>query len=263
MRRARPPEAGRKAAGLPQVRCPECGAINDTRAPDYPFCVGCQENLAKCGYCQWFDDGAAACTDAAVAGEFEVSQEAVPPCGYHTPRLALRAKREGRLGLIVVLGLAAAVFALGYGFFRLLQPVAPPPTPSGQLQLAVEADYRGAAVGAVYRVRAEIYNASDEVAGDVRFEISRDFLEQFVLQQVTPRPTGMAQSAQWQVMYYPEMHPREQRTMRLDLVPKKSGTFHLVLQVTSGSSAKHGMADLPIRVKSRPVPMSSRRSAMT
>ena len=40
---------------MPQVRCPQCGAVNATGAPDYPFCVGCQDNLAKCGYCRWFD----------------------------------------------------------------------------------------------------------------------------------------------------------------------------------------------------------------
>jgi len=246
---------------LPQIRCPQCGALNDTRAPDYPFCVGCQENLAKCGYCHWFDDRAGVCGNAGVVGEFEVSREAAPPCGYHAPRMALRARREGRLALIVVLGLAAAVFALGYGFFKLLQPIAPPPTPAGELQLAVEADYRGATVGRAYTVHVEIYNASDAVATSVRFEIAREFLNQFVLQRVTPRPSGVTQSSQWHVLYYPEMHPREQRTVALELVPRQSGTFHLRLQVTSSGSAKHGMADLPIRVRNRPVSISDCRSA--
>lgn len=254
---------GRKAAGLPQVRCPQCGAVNDSRAPDYPFCVGCQDNLAKCGYCHWFEDQAAVCTNAAVAGAFEVGRDIAPPCGYHTPRMTLRAKREGRLALIVVLGLAAAVFALGYGFFKLLQPIAPPPTPKGQIQLAVEADYRGAIVGQAYKVTAQIYNASDEVASSVRFEIAKRFLEQFTLAQVTPRPTGETQSAQWHVMYYPEMNPREQRTIALELIPKRTGTFHLMLQVTSGDSAKHGMADLPIRVKGSSVQVSDSRSRRT
>jgi hypothetical protein len=254
---------GRKAAGLPQVQCPQCGAANDSRAPDYPFCVGCQENLAKCGYCHWFDERAVECTNAAVAGEFEVGSEVAPPCGYHTPRVVLRAKREGRLALVVVLGLAAAVFALGYGFFKLLQPIAPPPSPKGQIQLAVEADYRGAAVGQTFKVTAQIYNASDEVASGVRFEIEKRFLEQFRLAQVTPRPTGETQSAKWHVMYYPEMNPREQRTIILELVPKRSGTFHLVLQVTSGESAKHGMADLPIRVKGSSVQVRDGRSEET
>jgi hypothetical protein len=64
-------------------------------------------------------------------------------------------------------------------------------------------------------------------------------------------------------MYYPEMNPREQRTISLELVPKRSGIFHLVLQVTSGESAKHGMADLPIRVKGSSVQVRDGRSKKT
>jgi hypothetical protein len=177
--------------------------------------------------------------------------------------MTLRAKREGRLALVVVLGLAAAVFALGYGFLKLLEPIPPPPAPKGQIQLAVEADYRGATVGRAYTVTAQIYNASDDVASGIRFEIAKQFLEQFKLAQVTPRPTGETQSAQWHVMYYPEMSPREQRTIALELVPRRSGTFHLMLQVTSGDSATHGMADLPIRVKGSSVQVSDGRSRRT
>ena len=127
---------------MPQVRCQQCGAVNDTRALDYPFCSGCQDNLAKCGYCQWFDDGQELCGNPAVAGEFEVSREATPPCSYHTPRRQLRA-REGRIGLLTAAGLAAAFFVLGYAMFRLTEAPKPVAAPPANLKLAVEADYRG------------------------------------------------------------------------------------------------------------------------
>lgn len=221
---------------------------NDTRAPDYPFCVGCQDNLAKCGYCQWFEGRAGVCANAAAAGKFDVGRDATPPCDEHTPRPALRARLDRRLALLAVIGLAAAMFALAYGFVKVMQgpPVRPP---EAKLQLAVEADYRGATLGRAYTVTAEIYNTSGVAATDIRFEIAKESLEQFELQQVVPQPTGTTQSGEWRVLFYPQMAPLEQRRIALHLIPKAAGTFHLTLQVASTGNVEHGRADLPIRVK--------------
>lgn len=236
---------------MPQVRCPHCGAANDTRALDYPFCIGCQENLAKCGYCQWFEDQAGVCTHSLVAGAFEVSREATPPCGYHTPRVAMEVKRGRRLRPFVP-ALAAGLLALAYGLFRLLQPAGPtvpPPRPPGDLRLAVEVDYQGAVVGKSYILMAEIYNTSDVVVDEVRFEIAKEFLDQFELLAVVPQPDQTRVSGQWQAFCYPAIHPRERRTIRLELEPRAAGTFHLIAHLVSGEGAYHGMTDLPIVVR--------------
>lgn len=236
---------------MPQVRCPLCGATNSTRALDYPFCVGCQENLAKCGYCQWFEDRAGVCTHSLVAGAFEVSPEATPPCGYHAPRDSMAVKRGSQLRSLVP-ALAVGLVVLAYGLFRLLQPTAPttpPPPPPGELRLAVEVDYEGAAVGESYTLMAEIYNASDAVVSEVRFEIAKEFLDQFELLAIVPRPDRTRVSGQWQTFCYPAVHPRERRTIRLELEPKTAGTFHLIAHLVSGEGAYHGMTDLPVVVK--------------
>jgi hypothetical protein len=207
--------------------------------------------LAKCGYCQWFDDQLGLCTEPAAAGMFEARAEAIPPCGYHAPRRAILVRREGRLALVVAAGLAAAVFALGYGVVRLALPGPGPARPAGELQLAVEADYRGARVGETYTVMGQMYNTSDVVVTGVRFEILREFLGHFALRQVTPRPDRIAESGKWAVLAYPDLSPRERRTIRLDLEPKQAGVFHLKAQLASSDGGYHGMADLPIVVESK------------
>jgi hypothetical protein len=236
---------------LPQVRCPECGALNDTRAPDYPFCVGCQDNLAKCGYCYWFDEQAGVCMHSAVGDAFEVSAAATPPCSYHAPRVALRVRREGRPALLLVVGVTAALFALAYGSFKLLGPGTSSGPPPGNLQLSVEAGYENAIVGQPYLVTAEVYNISDVVVRNVRFEIAKASLAQLQLRTVRPQPMKVDQSRKWQVLVYPDMNPRQRRTITLELVPKKAGAQHLVLQLTSGPGAYHGMTDLPVLVCGR------------
>lgn len=235
---------------MPQVRCPQCGAVNDTRAPDYPFCVGCQNNLATCGYCRWFDDQAGVCTSPSVAGVFDVSEDSAPPCGCHVPRDAVQVRHWGRWALAVV-GLITAVFALGYAISRALAPAAAPPSPRPELQWDVAADYRQAVAGETYTVMAQFYNRSDQTIEKVRFEIDQKLLEEFDLRSVRPGPSGLEQSQHWHGLSYPDMHPRERRTIALELVPKSAGTFHLIVRVLSGENEYHGMADLPIVVAER------------
>ena len=242
------PWRGWRQRFVPKVRCQQCGAINETRAPDYPFCVGCQNNLAKCGYCRWFNDEAAVCTKAEVAGMFEVSEDATPPCGYHSPRESVVVRQRPRPALVAV-GLAAALFALGYALVWLLWMPTPTAAPQAELELAIEADYRAAVLQEPYTVTALIYNPSDVVADGVRLEIRKDSLERFELRSVRPEPTWCTESGQWRVLVYAGMHPRERRRIALDLIPLEAGSYHLVVALRSGESTYHGMADLPITVE--------------
>jgi len=234
---------------LPRVRCPRCGAINDTRGPGYPFCAGCEDNLAKCGYCRWLDEKAVICLHPLVAGVFEVSKEATPPCAHHAPKESILLPRRGGRVLLWV-ALAAAVFVLAYGLARMLWPTGAgtPVAAVPELELAVEADYRGAVVGEAYRVMALLYNASDVVAENVRFEVAKESFKALYLKEVRPQPSARGESGRWQVFSYPPLNPRERRSIALELVPREPGTFHLVVRLLSDEQNYHGMADLPITV---------------
>jgi len=242
------PRRGGGSGFVPQVRCQQCGAINYTRAPDYPFCAGCQNNLARCGYCRWFKDEAAVCTKAEVAGAFEVSDDATPPCGYHSPRGSVVVRQRPQPALVAV-GLAAALFVLGYALVRLFWMPAPAAAPQSELELAIEADYSAAVLQEPYTVTALIYNPSDVVADRVRLEIRKDSLERFELHSVRPEPTWCTESGQWRVLAYAGMYPRERRRIALELIPLEAGTHHLVVGLRSGEGTYHGMADLPITVE--------------
>ena len=234
---------------MPQVRCPRCGALSDTRAPGYPFCSGCQDNLAKCGYCRWLDHNTLICLHPLVAGVFEVTEEATPPCAYHTPGEGILVRRRSHR-LLLWPALAGAVFVLVYGAARMLWPASPPrhagPLPA--LELAVEADYRGAVVGETYSVMALLYNASDAPANDIRLEIAHESLSALDLREVRPQPLQQAESGNWRLLLYPTLHPRERRRIALELIPREAGTFHFIVRLRSGEGAYHGMADMPITV---------------
>jgi len=230
---------------LPQVICPQCGALNDTRAPDYPFCVGCQDNLAKCGYCRWFDAEAAACRHPVVTGIFEVSETATPPCVYHGPDDRVVLKRRVLRGLAWVM-IGVVTGALIFGLVRLRGPAVPPPV---RLELAVEADYIGAVVGEPYTVTAVMYNTSDAPAGGIRFEIAQSSLEEFKLLSVTPAPAAVVEHGRWEMLSYPALQPGERRRVGLALVPQRAGTLHVRVRLVSGDNIYHGMADLPVIVE--------------
>ena len=105
---------------MPQVSCPQCGAVNSTGAPDYPFCMGCQDNLAKCGYCRWFEGDPPVCTNREVAGVFEVAADATPPCHQHTPKDSLVSPGRS-MWAVVVVGLVAAL-VLVYSIYQFTRP---------------------------------------------------------------------------------------------------------------------------------------------
>ncbi len=232
---------------MPQVICPQCGAKNDTRATEYPFCVGCQDNLAKCGYCRWFDPDTGTCNQPVVAGIFEVSESATPPCVYHTPNERVVVRR--RLAqLLIWVAMAAVVALITFGVARLRGPPRPPPIP--KLELAIEADYEGAVVGEPLTVTALIYNTSDLWAASVRFEIAGRSLEQFELVSVTPRPAAAVRRGRWQTLSYPPLDPGGQQRIDLQVIPKEAGTLHLTVRLVSGDNLYHGMADLPVIVES-------------
>lgn len=230
---------------MPQVLCPQCGAMTDTRAADYPFCVGCQDNLAKCGYCQWFDADTSVCTHPVVAGIFEVGETATPPCVYHSPNDRVVLKRRVLRGLAWVM-VGAVVAVLIFGLVR-LRATAPPPVV--ELRVAIEADYMGAVVGQPYKVTAVIYNKSDELAEGIRLEIAEGSLEDFQLLAVTPEPAAAHKHGKWETLSYATLGAKEQRRVSVRVIPRKVGTVHLVVRLVSADNVYHGLADLPVIVE--------------
>jgi hypothetical protein len=183
-----------------------------------------------------------------VAGVFEVSAEATPPCGYHTPKDAIQVRRWG-LQVVAWVGLAAAIFALGFGLRELFR--APPPVPPApELELAVEAPYRGATLWQPYTVEVVLYNTSDAVVEPVRLEIGRESLAVLYLElgNVRPRPLTDRESGEWRVLTYPELNPLERRRVALEFVPKEAGAVDLRVRLFSGKNNYHGQCTLPITV---------------
>lgn len=229
---------------MPQVCCPQCSAITDTRAADYPFCAGCQDNLAKCGYCRWYSATTVVCTHPVVAGIFEVSETATPPCVYHMPNERVVVRRR-LLEYLVLMLVGLVVLSLVWGLVRLREPEAKSPT-SAKLELAVEATYEGAVVGKPDRVTAVITNPSAVRADHVRFEIDKKSLEEFALVSVKPAPLRQEEKGMWVVFQLPPMKPHEVRRINLEVAPKKAGTLHLRVRLVSGENLYHGMHDIPV-----------------
>ncbi len=230
---------------MPQVLCPQCGAITDTRAADYPFCVGCQDNLAKCGYCQWFDADTSVCTHPVVAGIFEVGETAMPPCVYHTPNDRVVRSRRVLRGLAwVMIGAVAAVLIAGLVRLRATAPL-----PAAELGVAIEADYMGAVVGQPYAVTAVIYNKSDVPVGGIRLEIAESSLDDFLLLAVTPEPAAVHKHGKWELLSYASLGARERQRVSVKVIPRKAGTVHLVVRLVSADNVYHGLADLPVLVE--------------
>ena len=237
---------------MPQVICPRCGAVNDTRASDYPFCLGCQDNLAKCGYCRWFDGATGLCTHPIVAGIFEVSESATPPCVYHDPsdRLLVR-RRLVRIALWVTAAAAAAILLFGLVRLNFSGPMLPE---QADLGLVLEADYEGAIVGEAFAVTAVVSNASGAPVRGVRFEIAKRSLAVFDLVSVEPAGGAARDRGKWRVISYPTLGPGESRRIVMTLTPKQAGTLHVMVRLVSGGNIFHGLADLPVVVEGKSGP---------
>lgn len=230
---------------MPRIICPNCGALTDTGAPDYPFCARCQDNLAKCGYCRWFDARMGTCTHPVVAGIFEVSHDATPPCVYHSPKDSIL-QRRALLGVLTWVLVVLVITILGYGVARLLSR--PDSLPAPELELSVEVDYTGAVVGEPHTVIAGIYNPSTMAVSGVRFEIASQSFEHFALKSTTPRPAKIEERGVWTTLSYGSVGPRARQRISLELVPKTAGSQHLLVRLVSGENVFHGMADVPIIV---------------
>jgi hypothetical protein len=187
------------------------------------------------------------CTHPIVAGVFEVSETATPPCVYHTPNERVLLRRGGAQILAWVL-LAAVVVGLGYAVARLVWWTAPEPGPRPQLELAVETEYEEAAVGEPYTVTAIIYNTGDVTVEDVRVEIAKQSLEDFELRSVRPPPGSQGECGQWWMLSYGKLMPHERRRVSLDLAPKREGELQVKVRLVSGEHIYHGMTALPVLV---------------
>jgi hypothetical protein len=210
--------------------------------------VGCGDNLAKCGYCQRFDDATLTCIQPVVGDIFEVSADAAPPCPYHIPRASLLTGRSWVWGFVGV-ALAAALFILGYALWMLREPSLPALTPQSDLGLSVEVATGAATVGRPLPVLLNIVNRSDRVVDKVRAELSRSFLREFVLEEVDPQVGYWQDFGEWRGLVLPPLEPRERRLVRLTLVPQRPGEFQLEVRLASEAGAYYGLALLPIRVR--------------
>jgi hypothetical protein len=234
-----------EAAVLPQVRCPQCGAINDTNAPDYPFCIGCQDNLARCGHCRWFDRDASVCLSSVAAGLFEVAPDATPPCDQHTPGEAVLVRTRGYLPFAAA-GVTLALVVLVYAVLSLRGPA-----PLVDLKLFVEVDQHAVAdVPLVARV--EMRNPGKRAANGIRLQISKASLESFQLLRAVPKETArQAERGEWLALSYPALRPGERRQIDLHLLPIAKGARHLVITLVSSGNSYHGMVDVPVVVAER------------
>jgi hypothetical protein len=219
---------------------------SDTRAADYPFCAGCQDNLATCGYCRWFASETETCTHPVVAGIFEVGESATPPCVYHTPNERVAVSRRLQQGLIWAF-VVAVIGLTAFGVARLGgSPSAPPAV---RLALSVEADYEGAEVGHPVTVTAQIRNTSTLWAASVRLKIGGPSIDEFELASATPKPVARGRSGLWETLSYPPLGPGAQQRVVLRVIPRNAGTLHLRVRLVSEDNQFHGMATLPLVVK--------------
>ncbi len=243
---------------MPQIRCTQCGAVNDTGAADYPFCVGCQDNLAKCGACQWFDDQLAACTQPGVAGLFDVSAEATPPCQYHIFRPSLT-MRSRRVWMVVALGFAAALFTLTYAVVELRKPIPPQPAPQPVVKLELETSGRPIAVGAPRTIVCDAHNASQLLAKDVRLLISKDFFRNFDMVEAPGVSSGWREEHGALVFRVPALAPGEHKIALLEIAAKKAGEFQLVVKVESDRTGFHGQVSSLVKAAAAPPAAGERK----
>jgi len=232
---------------LPQVRCTQCGAVNDTGAADYPFCMGCQDNLAKCGFCQWFDDRLVACTQPAVAGLFDVGPEATPPCVHHAFRPS-RVVRRRRPWAVLALGFAAALFTLGYALFQLREVKPPEPAPRPTLTLWLETDQRPAIVGVARKVVCDVYNLSKVPAQEVALRVDNEFFRDFEMRTPAGAPYRWVEEHGARVLRLSSLDPGERKTVLMELIPRRAGEYQLVVKLESDRNLYHGWLPLPITV---------------
>jgi hypothetical protein len=209
--------------------------------------VGCQNNLAKCGYCRWFDADTGLCTHPIVSGLFEVSESATPPCVYHDPSVRVLARRPLVKLVLVAAGMAAAAMLL-YGLVK-LGLRGPAVAEQADLGLMVLADYEGAVAGQPYTVTAAVYNSSAAPVAGVRFEIAKRSLEVFDLLSVEPATGRAVDHGKWRSISYPALGPGERRRITMTLRPKMAGTLHVMVRLVSGGNVFHGLADLPVIVE--------------
>jgi hypothetical protein len=236
---------------LPQVRCPQCGAFNVTSAPDYPFCTGCQDNLAKCGYCRWFDSGLGICTSPEVAGLFDAAPDATPPCDQHTPRETLLLPHRSIWPIAIVGSLALMV--LLYSLFQARQPSSIPPTatPEG-VRLAVVCDPK-AYVGRPFFATAELSNGTPRVVTSVWLQISRRSGESFRLVSTVPRYDAKEETGEWMAYIYRDLQPGETRRVVMEFVPRHPGSRSLDVRLASrGGLEYYGLSQALIRVNPAP-----------
>jgi hypothetical protein len=238
---------------LPQVRCPQCGAVNSIEAAEYPFCVGCQDNLAKCGYCRWFESELVICTQPVVAGVFEVAVDATPPCDQHTPRENLLAPRRS-IWPAIIIG-AVALLVLFYSVFQFQNPLdIPPEAPQKELDLEI-VGARKATVNQPFPIEVTITNVSKKTVGGIRLQVSNESrLIRFRLVKMTPTADAWEEAGEWRAYTYPDLAPGEAHHISLEVMPRQGGSYQFSVRLFSHGSTFIGMAQLPVQIADSPTP---------
>ncbi len=207
---------------MPQVTCPQCGAVNSTTTPDYPFCLGCQDNLKKCGYCRWFEIEPGVCTHREMAGVFDVAADATPPCDKHSPKDAILVPNRS-LWAVIVVGLVA-VLVLAYSIYQFSQPLAVAHQPRvASLEWNMSPHVPEAVVGRPIHIQVKITNAGEETVGGIRVQIlNKSAPVFFKLLKMTPEAMEWTDAGEWTSYGYPPILPHEQLTIDLELVPREA-----------------------------------------
>jgi len=209
--------------------------------------MGCQDNLAKCGSCQWLDDRLVACTQPAVAGLFDVGPETTPPCVHHTFRPS-QVVRKRRPWAAVILGFAAALFTLGYALLQLREVRPPTPAPRPTLTLWLETDQRPATVGVARTVVCDVYNLSKVPAQEVALLVDNEFFRDFEMRASAEVPYHWVEEHGARVLRLSSLDPGERKTVPIELIPKRAGEYQLVVKLESDRNLYHGWLPLPITV---------------
>ena len=231
---------------MTQVRCLRCGAFTDDRAPGYPSCPVCEEDLAACPYCSHFDQENEDCLHP-LASQLFPPRKGQRLCPQHHSRLLAT---RGELSLHPALRL----LLLGGGLFALLLvasvAVSPPPEVAPALQLAVVTPYREAVAGRPLLIWIEIHNRSQEASLPISLRLPTAFLEGFAWspEQFRPRPRRVEERGEEWRLSFPRVRGQEQLLVRLKLTPRQPGMRELTVKLFAGEREFQGQVKAPLRV---------------
>jgi hypothetical protein len=221
--------------------------VSDERAPGYPICPVCGEDLAACPYCLHFDEENEDC-------RHPLARQLFPPadsqalCPEHRSRLRPVRRRAPLHPALRLLLPAGGLFAL---LFTASLAVSPPPESSPTLVLVVISPYREARVGRPLPIWLEVYNRARQPSPPISVRLPASFLGGFHWspEDFRPRPQGAElRAGEWR-LGFPPVPGREQRLIRLWLTPRGPGRRELTVKLFAGESDLQGQVKVPLRIR--------------